>query len=96
VTQALAEPPAAAASWRGIGAEVEAACDGVPDVEPGRVLAAVRGAGRMDAAALRDLVIGEAAALVPAEPGYSKVAARLLGARIRDEAASAGVTTFAE
>jgi ribonucleoside-diphosphate reductase alpha chain len=91
VTQALAAPPAA-----GIGAEVEAACAGIPDAEPGRLLAAVRGAGRMDAAALRDLVIGEAAALVPAEPGYSKVAARLLGARIRDEAASAGVTTFAE
>jgi ribonucleoside-diphosphate reductase alpha chain len=94
VTQALVAPPAAA--WRGIGAEVEAACAGIPDAEPGRLLAAVRGAGRMDAAALRDLVIGEAAALVPAEPGYSKVAARLLGARIRDEAASAGVVTFAE
>ncbi|CND45376.1 ribonucleoside-diphosphate reductase class II [Mycobacterium tuberculosis] len=95
MTQALAEPPAAA-SWRGIGAEVEAACDGVPDVEPGRVLAAVRSGNGLDPAALRDLAIGEAAALVPAEPGYSRVAARLLGARIRDEAASAGVVTFAE
>ncbi|MEU5995982.1 ribonucleoside-diphosphate reductase subunit alpha [Spirillospora sp. NPDC047418] len=94
MTQALVAPPAA--SWRGIGAEVEAACDGVPDVEPGRVLAAVRSGDGLDTAALRDLAIGEAAALVPAEPGYSKVAARLLGARIRDEAASAGVVTFAE
>ncbi|GAA1818051.1 ribonucleoside-diphosphate reductase subunit alpha [Actinomadura chokoriensis] len=96
MTQALAAPPAAAALRRGIGAEVEAACDGIPDVEPGRVLAAVRSGNGLDAAALRDLAIGEAAALVPAEPGYSKVAARLLGARIRDEAASAGVATFAE
>ncbi|TDB85578.1 ribonucleoside-diphosphate reductase subunit alpha [Actinomadura sp. KC216] len=82
-----------------VAAEVEAACDGVPDVEPGRVLAAVRpgeGTDGLDAAALRDLAIGEASALVSAEPGYSKVAARLLGLRIRDEAASAGVRTFAE
>ncbi|MFA1541462.1 ribonucleoside-diphosphate reductase subunit alpha [Actinomadura monticuli] len=91
MTQALAAPPAT-----GIAAEVEAACEGIPDVEAGRVLAAVRGGGGLDAAALRELAIGEAAALVPAEPGYSKVAARLLGARIRDEAASAGVRTFAE
>lgn len=96
MTQALAAPPAAAALRRGIGAEVEAACDGIPDVEPGRVLAAVRSGNGLDAAALRDLAIGEAAALVPAEPGYSKVAARLLGARIRDEVVSAGVVTFAE
>ncbi|WP_067800900.1 ribonucleoside-diphosphate reductase subunit alpha [Actinomadura formosensis] len=91
VTQALAAPPAAE-----IAAEVEAACDGVPDVEAGRVLAAVRSGDGLDVAALRDLAIGEAAALVPAEPGYSRVAARLLGRRIRDEAASAGVTAFAE
>ncbi|NKZ05584.1 ribonucleoside-diphosphate reductase subunit alpha [Actinomadura latina] len=96
VTQALAAPPAAASSLRGIIAEVEAACDGIPDVEAGRVLAAVRSGNGLDAAALRDLAIGEAAALVPAEPGYSKVAARLLGARIRDEAASAGVVAFAD
>ncbi|MFI0482775.1 ribonucleoside-diphosphate reductase subunit alpha [Actinomadura sp. 9N215] len=73
----------------------------MPDVEAGRVLAAVRtgsggGVGGLTAAALRDLAIGEASALVPAEPGYSKVAARLLGVRIREEAASAGVRTFAD
>ncbi|NDU76689.1 ribonucleoside-diphosphate reductase subunit alpha [Actinomadura sp. DSM 109109] len=90
MTQALAAPPAE------IAAEVEAACAGIPDVEAGRVLAAVRSAGGLDAAALRDLAIGEAAALVPAEPGYSRVAARLLAGRIRDEAAAAGVRTFAE
>ncbi|WP_309237232.1 ribonucleoside-diphosphate reductase subunit alpha [Actinomadura sp. BRA 177] len=94
MTQALAAPPETASSLRGIGAEVEAACAGIPDAEPGRLLAALRPGA--DAAALRDLVIGEAAALVPAEPGYAKVAARLLGARIRDEAASAGGATFAE
>ncbi|WP_433465124.1 ribonucleoside-diphosphate reductase subunit alpha [Spirillospora sp. CA-128828] len=100
MTQALVAPLPA-----GIAAEVEAACDGVPDVDPGRVLAAVRpgsgggtnpGRDEPDTAALRDLAIGEAAALVPAEPGYSRVAARLLALRIRDEAASAGVRTFAE
>ncbi|SNT36649.1 ribonucleoside-diphosphate reductase alpha chain [Actinomadura meyerae] len=79
----------------GIAAEVEAACAGIPDVAAGRVLAAVRSGEGLDAAALRDLAITEAAALVAAEPGYSRVAARLLGARIREEAASAGVTSFA-
>ncbi|MCR3744712.1 ribonucleoside-diphosphate reductase alpha chain [Actinomadura glauciflava] len=90
VTEVLAAPPL------GIAAEVEAACEGVPGAEAGRVLAAVRSGDGLDAAALRDLAIGEAAALIPAEPGYSKVAARLLGGRIRDEAAAAGVRTFAE
>ncbi|WP_372506660.1 ribonucleoside-diphosphate reductase subunit alpha [Actinomadura madurae] len=91
VTQALAAPPSAR-----IVAEVEAACDGVPGVDAGRLLAAARAADGGDAGALRELAIGEAAALVPAEPGYSRVAARLLGGRIRDDAASAGVRTFAE
>ncbi|MGH3240259.1 MAG: ribonucleoside-diphosphate reductase subunit alpha [Spirillospora sp.] len=90
-----------------IVAEVEAACAGIPDTDPERVLAAVRpGDGLADedaadaadaaVAALRDLAIGEASALVPADPGYAKVAARLLGVRIREEAASAGVRTFAD
>ncbi|WP_244938792.1 ribonucleoside-diphosphate reductase subunit alpha [Actinomadura madurae] len=91
MTQALAAPPSAR-----IVAEVEAACDGVPGVDAGRLPAAARAGDNGDAGALRDLAIGEAAALVPAEPGYSRVAARLLGGRIRDEAASAGVRTFAE
>ncbi|URM98013.1 ribonucleoside-diphosphate reductase subunit alpha [Actinomadura madurae] len=91
MTQALAAPPSAR-----IVAEVEAACDGVPGVDAGRLLAAARAADGGDAGALRELAIGEAAALVPAEPGYSRVAARLLGGRIRDDAASAGVRTFAE
>nr|WP_244994488.1 ribonucleoside-diphosphate reductase subunit alpha [Actinomadura coerulea] len=86
----MAAPPAE------IVVEVEAACEGIPDAEAGRVLAAVRSADGLDAAALRDLAIGEAAALIPAEPGYSRVAARLLGGRIREEAAAAGVRTFAE
>ncbi|NYD48618.1 ribonucleoside-diphosphate reductase alpha chain [Actinomadura luteofluorescens] len=90
MTEVLAAPTA------GIAAEVEAACEGVPGAEAGRVLAAVRSGDGLDAAALRDLAIGEAAALIPAEPGYSRVAARLLGGRIRDEAAAAGVRTFAE
>jgi ribonucleoside-diphosphate reductase alpha chain len=101
---AVAETPAAGGiaaegaggiAAEGIAAEVEAACAGIPDVAAGRVLAAVRSGEGLDAAALRDLAITEAAALVAAEPGYSRVAARLLGARIREEAASAGVTSFA-
>ena len=93
MTQDLAAPPA---PLTGIAAEVEAACAGLPGVDAGRVLAAVRAGDGADAAALRDLAIGEAAALIPAEPGYSRVAARLLGARIREEAAAGGVRTFAE
>ncbi|WP_243722713.1 ribonucleoside-diphosphate reductase subunit alpha [Actinomadura sp. 7K507] len=103
MTQDLAAPPAPApapspapAPPAEIIAEVEAACAGIPDVEAGRVLAAVRAGNGTDTAALRDLAIGEAGALVPAEPGYSRVAARLLGTRIRDEARAAGVRTFAE
>ena len=95
MTQDLAAPPAPAPIAE-ITAEVEAACGGIPDVEPGRVLAAVRAGDGTDAAALRDLAIGEAGALVAAEPGYSRDAARLLGIRIREEARGAGVRTFAE
>ncbi|TDC71449.1 ribonucleoside-diphosphate reductase subunit alpha [Actinomadura sp. GC306] len=96
MTQDLAAPPAVSAAFAGVAAEVEAACEGIPGVAAGRVLAAVRAGDGTDAAALRDLAIGEAGALVPAEPGYSRVAARLLGVRIREEAAAAGVRTFAE
>ncbi|RKS79081.1 ribonucleoside-diphosphate reductase alpha chain [Actinomadura pelletieri DSM 43383] len=91
MTQDLVAPATAVA---GITAEVEAACDGIPGTEPGRVLAAVRDG--LDRAAQRDLAMGEASALVAVEPGYSRVAARLLGTRIREETASAGVRTFAE
>ncbi|GAA4239651.1 ribonucleoside-diphosphate reductase subunit alpha [Actinomadura meridiana] len=93
MTQDLVAPPTAVAE---IAAEIEAACEGIPDTGPGRVLAAVRAGDGLDAAELRDLAIGEASTLVPAEPGYSKVAARLLGLRIRDETAAAGVLTFAD
>ncbi|TDB89811.1 ribonucleoside-diphosphate reductase subunit alpha [Actinomadura sp. 7K534] len=93
MTQDLAAPPTAFAE---IAAEVEAACEAIPGADAERVLAAVRPGDGADAAALRDLAIGEAGALVPAEPGYSRVAARLLGARIRAEAAAAGVRTFGE
>ncbi|WP_218040554.1 ribonucleoside-diphosphate reductase subunit alpha [Actinomadura sp. WMMB 499] len=93
MTQQLARPAGPAAS---IADEVERACAGVPDADPGRVLAAVRSGDGLDVPGLRDLAIGEAAALVAADPGYSKVAARLLTAKIADEAAAAGVRSFAE
>ncbi|GAA0247094.1 ribonucleoside-diphosphate reductase subunit alpha [Actinomadura nitritigenes] len=87
-----AEAPAAG----GIAAEVAAACAGIEGTAPERVLGAVRAGDGASAAGLRDLAIGEAAALVAVEPGYSRVAARLLAARIRDETAEAGVRSFAE
>ncbi|MFC6886716.1 ribonucleoside-diphosphate reductase subunit alpha [Actinomadura yumaensis] len=76
-------------------AMVAAACAGLAGADPGRVVAAVRAGGGADAGGLRELAIGEAAALVAVEPAYSKVAARLLGAHIADEAAEEGVRTFA-
>ncbi|MBW8483049.1 ribonucleoside-diphosphate reductase subunit alpha [Actinomadura parmotrematis] len=78
----------------GLAAEVERACAGLPGADPARVLAAVRAGGAVDAAGLRELAIGEAAALVAVEPAYSRAAARLLGAHIADEAAREGVTRF--
>ncbi|MVZ99221.1 ribonucleoside-diphosphate reductase subunit alpha [Actinomadura sp. LD22] len=81
---------------QGIAADVAAACAGIEGTAPERVLGAVRAGDGASAADLRDLAIGEAAALVAAEPGYSRVAARLLAARIRDETAEAGVRSFAE
>ncbi|MEU9017382.1 ribonucleoside-diphosphate reductase subunit alpha [Actinomadura sp. NPDC048394] len=80
----------------GIAADVAAACAGIEGTAPERVLGAVRAGDGASAADLRDLAIGEAAALVAAEPGYSRVAARLLAGRIRDETAEAGVRSFAE
>ncbi|WP_019633574.1 ribonucleoside-diphosphate reductase subunit alpha [Actinomadura atramentaria] len=88
MTQELIAPPA------DLAAQVGRACAGLPDVDPARVLAAVRGAA--DGVQAREQAVIEAAALVAAEPGYSRVAARLLGAHIADEAAAEGVTTFAE
>ncbi|WP_433330390.1 ribonucleoside-diphosphate reductase subunit alpha [Spirillospora sp. CA-294931] len=71
--------------------EIERACAGLAGADPGRILASIKGKD-----ATRELAIAEAAALVAAEPAYSKVAARLLSAQIADEAAGSGVTTFAE
>jgi ribonucleoside-diphosphate reductase alpha chain len=81
---------------QGVAADVAAACAGIEGTAPERVLGAVRAGDGASAADLRDLAIGEAAALVAAEPGYSRVAARLLAGRIRDETAEAGVRSFAE
>ncbi|MFC4909095.1 ribonucleoside-diphosphate reductase subunit alpha [Actinomadura gamaensis] len=94
MTQQLAAPVETA---RGaLEVEVGRACAGLPDAEPERVLAAVRGGDAADRAGLREQAIAEAAALVAVEPAYSRVAARLLNAHIADEAAAEGVRTFAE
>ncbi|KAB2350936.1 ribonucleoside-diphosphate reductase subunit alpha [Actinomadura rudentiformis] len=90
MTQELIAPPRP-----GIDAEVVRACAGLPDTDPQRVLIAIRAGDDLGAAGLRELAIGEAAALVAVEPAYSKVAARLLSALIADEAADEGVRSFA-
>ncbi|WP_018653997.1 ribonucleoside-diphosphate reductase subunit alpha [Actinomadura flavalba] len=93
MTQELIAPAPVAGLAEGLAAEVERACAGLPGADPARLLAAVRG-GASDAGTLRELAVGEAAALVAVEPAYSKVAARLLNAHIADEAAAEGVTSF--
>ncbi|MBO2452954.1 ribonucleoside-diphosphate reductase subunit alpha [Actinomadura barringtoniae] len=92
MTQELIAPPLTTA----IEAEVARACAGLADTDPRRVLDAVRGSDGLEPGALRELAIGEAAALVAVEPAYSRVAARLLSAHIADEAAAEGVQTFAD
>ncbi|MDO0925786.1 ribonucleoside-diphosphate reductase subunit alpha [Streptomyces sp. TG1A-8] len=69
----------------------------LPDADPGRVAAAaLRGrSARADGAELRELATEVAAGLIPEDPAYSKLAARLLTLAIRAEAASQGVTGFA-
>ncbi|MFG1998514.1 ribonucleoside-diphosphate reductase subunit alpha [Spirillospora sp. NPDC048911] len=89
-------PIARPAADPGIDAEVTRACAGLPDTDPQRVLIAIRAGAGLGTAGLRELAIGEAAALVAVEPAYSKVAARLLSTLIADEAAGEGVRSFAE
>ncbi|GAA2609167.1 ribonucleoside-diphosphate reductase subunit alpha [Actinomadura fulvescens] len=91
MTQELIAPP----PTRGVAAEIELACAGLPGTDPRRVLDAVRAGDDLDAAGVRELAIGEAAALVAAEPAYSRVAARLLSTLIAEEAAGGGVRSFA-
>nr|WP_245791296.1 ribonucleoside-diphosphate reductase subunit alpha [Actinacidiphila rubida] len=68
----------------------------LPDTDPGRVAAAaLRGrSGRADAAELRGLAIEAAAGLIAEDPGYSRLAARLLTASIAEEAAGQGAVAF--
>ncbi|MEU6811231.1 ribonucleoside-diphosphate reductase subunit alpha [Streptomyces sp. NPDC046831] len=71
----------------------------LPDADPGRVAAAaLRGRSARTASEitveLRELATEAAAGLIPEDPAYSKLAARLLAVGIRAEAASQGVTSF--
>jgi ribonucleoside-diphosphate reductase alpha chain len=78
--------------------EVEAAAEGLAEVEPDRVADPVL-AGVWPGATGADLrlrAIETAAALVSQEPAYSRLAARLLAAHIREEAAEQGVRQFSE
>ncbi|MFI7349958.1 ribonucleoside-diphosphate reductase subunit alpha [Streptomyces sp. NPDC049936] len=70
----------------------------LPGADPGRVAAAaLRGrSAHADEAELRELATEAAAGLISEDPVYSRLAARLLTIGIRVEAASQGVTSFAE
>ncbi|MDX2542084.1 ribonucleoside-diphosphate reductase subunit alpha [Streptomyces sp. WI04-05B] len=70
----------------------------LPDADPGRVAAAaLRGrSARADVSELRELATEAAAGLISEDPAYSRLAARLLTVTIAAEAASQGVTSFAE
>ncbi|MCQ4080290.1 ribonucleoside-diphosphate reductase subunit alpha [Streptomyces sp. RB6PN25] len=70
----------------------------LPETDPGRVAAsALRGrhAGS-DEAELRELATEAAAGLIPDDPQYSRLAARLLARTIGDEAAREGVIAFSD
>ncbi|WP_346777072.1 ribonucleoside-diphosphate reductase subunit alpha [Streptomyces sp. HNM0575] len=69
---------------------------GLPGTEPERVAEAVLRGRRQGAgeAELRSLAAEEAAGLIGEEPGYSRLAGRLLTLAIRDEARGEGVTSF--
>ncbi len=93
-------PAPAAAPADGLGAEllrtlVELTAD-LPDADPGRVCAAaLRGrSAAADAAELRSLAVESAAGLIPEDPAYSRLAARLLTRTIADEAAGQGAVSF--
>jgi ribonucleoside-diphosphate reductase alpha chain len=103
VPGAPAEPEAAARPGRpGEGAggallrHLVALTADLPDTDPGRVAAAaLRGRNaRSDAAELRALATEAAAGLIPEDPAYSRLAARLLTRTIADEAAGQGAVSF--
>ncbi|MEW2353774.1 ribonucleoside-diphosphate reductase subunit alpha [Spirillospora sp. NPDC029432] len=93
MTRQLTAPPNPSGVSGDIGAAIERACAGLPGAEPAPLLAAVR--GESGEAARRERAVAEAAALVAAEPAYSRVAARLLAVKIAEETAAEGVLTFA-
>ena len=68
----------------------------LPDTDPGRVAAAaLRGrSGAADRAELRELATEAAAGLIAEDPGYSRLAARLLTVTIAEEAAGQGAVSF--
>ncbi|MDT0306448.1 ribonucleoside-diphosphate reductase subunit alpha [Streptomyces sp. DSM 44917] len=76
---------------------MESLCADLPGVDAGRVAAAVaRGrSAEADEAELRELAVEAAASLIAEDPGYSRLAARLLARGIAEEAAGEGVGDFA-
>lgn len=83
MTQELIAPTRRESPADPLAAEIHRACAGLPGADP----------RRLPAAGPPEQVIREAAALVAAEPAYSRVAARLLSRLIADEAAAEGVRT---
>ncbi|WP_179806086.1 ribonucleoside-diphosphate reductase subunit alpha [Micromonospora purpureochromogenes] len=71
---------------------------GLPDIDPERILALVesgRTAGA-DTDELTRLAIAAAAGLTAEEPGYARLAARLLAGRIADETTGQGIDSFSD
>ncbi|MBM0239819.1 ribonucleoside-diphosphate reductase subunit alpha, partial [Micromonospora sp. ATA32] len=70
----------------------------LPDTDPDRILALVESGrtGRADRVELTDLAIAAAAGLTAEEPGYARLAARLLAERIGGQTADRGIHTFSD
>ena len=82
----------------GLVADVHRCAEGLPDVDPVEVARSLRSGvwPGATAAELRLRSVEIAASMVAREPGYSRLAARLLTGHIAAEAATGGVVTFSE
>ncbi|GIG66314.1 ribonucleoside-diphosphate reductase subunit alpha [Phytomonospora endophytica] len=77
---------------------IRLAAEGLPDTDPARVVRAVESGRAPGATAVEDLelAVRASAALIGADPQYSRLAARLLARLIRDEVLAGGLRTFSE
>jgi len=90
--------PDTAAAAPALHSHILLAASGLPDTDPARVIRAVE-SGRapgMGASEELELAVRSSAALIGADPQYSRLAARLLARLIRDEVGAGGLRTFSE